>query len=129
MSGSDWRDFEPGRTGVSVARLGDGEVARAQVVGEPYREETATSENALHVPVAFLDIPDGFEDMSGEPVVTAEESDGEPKEYNIINSSTAFFQALLDAFPADGSINGQMMEITARQPGDDYSRFYEIEGQ
>lgn len=124
---SDWRDFEPGRTGVSVASMDDGETVEAQVVGEPYREDTSVSENALHVPVVFLEVPDGFSDMSGDSVVTAEDSEGEPKEYNIINSSTAFFNALLDAFPEANSMTGQTVEITARQPGDEYSRFYEME--
>ncbi|AAQ13753.1 hypothetical protein [His 1 virus] len=124
---SDWRDFEPGRTGVSVANMADGESVEVQVVGEPYREDTSVSDNALHLPVVFLEAPDSFQDMSDDSVVTAEESDGEPKEYNIINSSTAFFNALVDAFPEAEQITGQSVEITARQPGDEYSRFYEME--
>lgn len=122
-----WRDYEPGRTGVSVASLADGETVKAQIIGEPYREDTSVSDNALHVPVSFVEVPDGFEDMSGEQVETA--SDNGEAEYNIINSSSAFFNALLEAFPADTTINGQIVEIEAHQPGDDYSRFYQIEAQ
>jgi len=124
---SDWRDFEPGRTGASVASMADGETVKAQIVDEPYREDTSVSDNALHVPVVFLEVPDGFEDMSDDSVVTAEESEGEPKEYNIINSSTAFFNALIDAFPEADTMAGQTVDITAREPGDVYSRFYEME--
>lgn len=124
---SDWRDFTPGRTGVSVANMGDGETVEAQIVGEPYREDTSVSDDALHVPVVFLETPTEFADMSGDDVVTAEDSNGEAREYNIINSSTAFFNALLDAFPDAETVVGQTVEITARQPGDEYSRFYEIE--
>lgn len=125
----DWRDFEPGRTGVSVGQMADGEELKALVVSEPYREDTSESDNALHVPVVILEAPEGFADMSGEPVELSEESDGEPEEYNIINSSTAFFEALLDAFPEGSGIDGQIINVSVEQPGDTFSRRYEVEAE
>ncbi len=126
----DWRNFTPGRTGVTVAQIGDNDSVEAQIVDEPYRDETSQSDDALHVPVVFLSVPDGFEDMSGEAVETAEDSD-DPQEYNIINSSSAFTRALLEAFPnPDATLNGQSVEITATQEGEEsYSRTYTIEAQ
>lgn len=121
MTENDWRDWEPGRTGISVAQLSDGESVQAQIVGEPYRDETSESDDALHVPVQFVgDIPDEFRDMSGDPVDNEEE-------YNIINSSSTFFNALVGAFSEGTDLNGQMVDITARQPDDQYSRSYEVE--
>lgn len=114
-----WRDFEPGRRGVSVAQLADGESVTAGITGEPYRRETAESDHALHVPVVFGDVPDGFEDMSGDAVQEGEE-------YNIINSSSAFFEALIGAFPEGADVAGSNVEITASQPGDDFTRTYTI---
>lgn len=118
----DWRDFEAGRRGVSVAQLSDGESALAQIISEPYRKSTSESDNALHVPVIFMDVPDDFRDMSGEEV------DSE-REYNIINSSTAFFNALLEAFPEDAETVGQNVEISATQEGDAFTRSYRIDPQ
>lgn len=126
---NDWRDFTPGRTGASVGQMADGEEIKVQVVSDPYREDTSESDNALHVPVVFLETPEGFTDMSGESVVVAGDAEGEPEEYNIINSSTTFFEALLEAFPQGSSIEGQIVNITARQEGDTFTRTYEIEAE
>lgn len=119
---SNWRDWEPGRTGVSVANLADGESLTVQVIDEPFRQDTEQSEEALHVPVKVLESPEGFPDMSGDNV------DSET-EYNIINSSTAFFNALMNAFPEGQQVQGQHLEIEAHQPDpdDQFSRAYEIE--
>lgn len=125
MSGnnSDWRDHEVGRRGVSVAQLSDDESVLAQVISDPYRKSTSESDNALHVPVIFMgDIPDHFTDMSNEEV-------NNEREYNIINSSTAFFNALLEAFPEDVQATGQNVEITAHQDGDAFTREYDINPQ
>lgn len=116
----DWRDHEPGRAGLSVAGLGDGESMTCGVLSEPFRRDTEESDDALHVPVTVGDAPDHMEDMSGESL------DSE-SEYNIINSSSAFFNALVEAFPPGEEMAGSTIEITARQPGDNFSRFYEIE--
>lgn len=118
----DWRDFEAGRRGVSVSQLSDGESLNAQIIGEPYRESTSESENALHLPVMLMDVPDDFRDMSGEEIDSEEE-------YNIINSSSTFFSALLEAFPEDVQANGQNVEISASQEGDTFTRSYEISPQ
>lgn len=117
----DWRDFEPGRTGISVARLDDGQSVVCRIVGEPFRRETEESENALHVPVVFdMDsVPKAFFDMSGYEIQ-------EGKEYNIINSSTAFFNALMQEFPDGNSLEGKTVEISAEQPKDAFSRTYEV---
>lgn len=120
---SDWRDWEAGRTGVSVAGLQDGESMAVQIIDSPYREDTQESQDALHVPIVPMNYPEGFTDMSGEVL---EEGD----EYNIINSSSGFFNALLDAFPEGENPEGQIVEITAHQPTNEaYSRFYDIEVQ
>lgn len=117
----DWRDHEPGRRGVSVAQLSDGEAITAQILSNPYRQETEQSQDALHVPCVFVgEIPDGFTDMSGEEIQEGEE-------YNIINSSTAFFNALLSAFPEGNDPTGEVIEITGHQPADAYSRYYSVE--
>lgn len=117
-----WRDHEPGRAGLSVAGLGDGESMTAKVISEPFRRDTDESDDALHVPVHVDDAPDHLEDMSDETVT-------QDKEYNIINSSSAFFNALVDAFPEGTEMAGETVEIVARQPGDNFSRYYEIEFQ
>lgn len=118
----DWRDHEPGRAGLSVAGLGDGESMTARVLSEPFRRDTDESDDALHVPVQVVDSPDHLNDMSGESIT-------QEKEYNIINSSSAFFNALVDAFPEGTEMAGETVEITARQPGDNFSRFYEIQAE
>lgn len=118
----DWRDFEAGRRGVSVAQLSDGENLTAQIIAAPYRKSTSESDNALHVPVMFMDVPENFRDMSGDEIDTE-------KEYNIINSSTAFFNALLEAFPEDAQTTGQNVEISASQDGDAFTRSYDINPQ
>lgn len=117
---SDWRDHESGRTGLSVSDLGDEESMEVQAVGEPFRRDTSESEDALHVPVRVADAPDHVADMSGDPV------DNET-EYHIINSSSGFFVALMEAFPDGDDVAGETFEIVAYQPGDQYSRYYEIE--
>lgn len=117
---SDWTDHEAGRTGVNVSQLADGESVTCQGAGEPFRRDTSESDDALHVPVQFLETPEDFVDMS------ENEIDDETKEYNIINSSTSFFEAMLSVFE-DTPMAGQSFEITAHQPDDVYSRYYEIE--
>lgn len=121
-------EFEPGRTGFSVAQLSDGEEITVEAIGEAYVASTEHSDKAIHAPVAVVDAPDTFEDMSGQPVEAAGDSDGEPREYNIINSSTAFYNALTGEFGDDGPPAGTTYVIRARQPDDSYSRYYEIEG-
>lgn len=118
----DWREHQPGRTGLSVAGLADGESMLVAVVGEPYFAETEESDDAFHVPVQIESAPEHLSDMSGEDL------DAE-REYNIINSSSGFFNAFLDAFPSGENPVGETLEITARQPGDNYSRSYQVDPQ
>lgn len=120
-----WADAEAGKRGLSVAQLSDGETAAFQLTGEPYRQETAESPDALHIPVNPLDVPDGFADMSGDTLQ-------EDMEYVIINSSSGFYQALCAALGIepgegyDGSLEGQHMTVEASQPGDTFSRTYSV---
>lgn len=127
-SGGSWSEAEPGRRGLSVAQLSDGESASFTCLGNPYREDTEESDGALHVPVSPSDVPDGMADMSGDDLE-------EGREYNIINSSTAFYLALCRALGIEagerygGTIEGSEMVVTAHQPddGDRYSRDYSID--
>lgn len=119
-------DFEPGRTGLTVAGLSDGESLEVMGIGNAFLDSTEESEDAIHVPVTVLEAPDGFTDMSGDPIEEAEGEEGD-KEYNIINSSTGFYNALVDAVGEQGRTAGQLLTITAHQPGSEAtSRYYEI---
>lgn len=130
-----WTDKEPGRAGLSLGQLSDGESIRAQIVGEPFWQtheidqgDGSTEEaEALHVPVNPLDVPDGYTDMSGEEL-------DDDAEYAVINSSSSFYQALMSAFGVETGqeppqLNGQIVSITAYQPSDQYSRFFEVEAE
>ena len=119
-------DYEPGRRGVSVAGLSDGESLTVQGIGNVYLDETEHSDDAIHVPCHIAEAPDDFRDMSGEPVQTVDDTE-EPVEYNIINSSSAFYNALIDVFGEAGETNGETFVITAYQPGDSFTRYYEID--
>ena len=118
----DWREHEPGRAGLSVAGLGDEESMVVSAIAEPYFAETEESDEAFHVPCVVESAPDHMTDMS------EKEIDSET-EYNIINSSSGFFNAMLDAFPEGQDVAGETLEITAYQPGDNFSRSYEIDAQ
>lgn len=120
-------DYEPGRTGISVANLSDGAEMTVQGNANAYLDSTEHSDDAIHVPCFVMDAPDGFTDMSGEPVETVEDNPDNPKEYNIINSSTAFYEALIEAFGEEGRTDGQTFTIRASQPGDSFTRTYQIE--
>lgn len=122
----DWRDHEAGRTGVSVGQLSDGETVTVEAVSEPFRRDTEEAEDALHVPVIVHEAPDGFADMSGDDIETADDSE-DPAEYNIINSSAGFFESLVNEFPEGVAVAGSVFDITARQPDDSFSRYYEID--
>lgn len=112
-------DFDPGKIGISVAKLQDGDSLRVQVQADAYVEETSHSDSAIHVPCVVLEAPDYFRDMSGNEIQ-------ENEEYNIINSSSGFYNALVDAIGVENH-QGQHLEIQAHQPGDEpTSRYYEI---
>lgn len=127
-------DFEPGRRGLSVGQLSDGETASFRCEGNPYTDThqipqgdgTVDEAEAIHVPVSPEDVPDGFADMNGDPVDSDEE-------YNLINSSTGFYLALCRALGIepgeeyDGSIESSIMHVSAVQEGDEFSRDYQIE--
>lgn len=123
----DWRDHESGRTGLSVGGLRDGDSMEVQGTSEPFRRDTEEADDALHVPVVVIEAPDYLEDMSGDPVDVYEGDDEEPTEYHIINSSSAFFEALTRAFPPGAEVNGTPFRISVEQPDDAYSRTYSIE--
>lgn len=120
-----WRDHEPGRPGLNLSRLSDGETLVAEVLDEPYFDETQISEeekgNAFHVPVRPIEWPDGFTNMSGDSV-----SDDE--EYNIINSSSSFFREFKRAFPS-GEVTGERFSVNVEQvdPDDNMTRSYLVE--
>lgn len=138
----DWRDFEEGRRGISLAQLPDGATASVFVDDQPFLNEeeidqpdgsTETSES-LRVPVIPETVPDGFEDMSGDAVETVEDpydAGEDAPRYYIINSSTAFKSAMRDAFPDGVSPVEAIVDVTAHVPedGDQYSRTYTVEPQ
>lgn len=137
---SDWRDFEEGRPGITLSRLGDGESISLFIDKEPFlnTEEidqddgtTETSE-ALRVPVIPVSVPDGFTDMSGESVSVVEEpheAGEEAPRYHVINSSTAFKKAMREAFPDGIDPVASIVTITAHQPdeSDQFGRTYTVD--
>lgn len=129
MSRRGLGEYEPGRTGLSVSQLGDGQAVTVLCTGDVFLQETSESDDAIHQPCVVLDAPDGFTDMSGDPVETSADVD-EPEEYNIINSSTAFYEALVRAGFQEGETDGQKLYIEASQEGDDqFSRKYSISAE
>lgn len=127
---SDWRDHETGRPGISIGQLSDGESITVQAIGEPYWREQEIEQadgsvdeaEALHLPVRVLDHPDDLLAMSDDDI--------DPEaEYDIINSSSGFFNALKAAFPDGTAVNGQHLTVTAHQPDDVFSRYYTVEAE
>lgn len=123
--GSDWRDKEVGRSGISLAELADGQELVCEVVDNPSWQEhefeneagEEDSSEAFHVPVIPSEYPDGFTDMSG--------SELQDQEYDIINSSSGFYSQFRDLFPNSSPV-GSVIVITAHQSGDEFSRYYEV---
>lgn len=135
----DWRDFDEGRRGLSVSQLADGESAEFFIDDEPFLNDEQIEQSdgsvehseALRVPVVPVTVPDGFEDMSGEAVETAEDLEAaegnEAMRYHLINSSTAFKKAMRAAFPDGLDPVGSIVTVTANQPGDAFSRSYSVD--
>lgn len=140
---ADWRDFEEGRRGLSLAGLADGESMAVYIDEEPYLNEeeidqddgsTETSQS-LRVPCVPVDTPEGYTDMNDDEVEAIEEPESpddipeNAPEYDIINSSTAFKKAMRNAYPGDVSAPNTVATITAHQPdaNDNFGRTYSVD--
>lgn len=122
---SDWRDAaRPDRQGVGLGQLGDGEAITVGFLEDGSLVETEHGE-ALQVGVSVLDVPDGYEDMSGEQVrAVGEVEDAENAEYNLMSSSSRLLYALAEI---GDDLTGETVEITAHGASDSFDRTYAIE--
>lgn len=136
----DWRNFEEGRRGISLANLSDGESISVFIDEMPYLNEeeidqpdgsTDVSES-LRVPCVPVEIPDDFMDMNDDDVDTVDDPHDLPDDapqYDIINSSATFKRAMREAFPEGVEPVSATVEITAHHPdgSDQYGRSYSVE--
>lgn len=136
----DWRDFEEGRRGLSLADLGDGESMELFVDDHPFlnteeieQDDGRVEESeALRVPVIPVSVPDGYTDMSGDPVGTVDDPDEAGEEaprYHVINSSTTFKRAMREAFPEGVEPVASVITVNAHQPEgeDQFGRSYTVD--
>lgn len=135
----DWRDFEEGRSGISIGKLPDGESVTVFIDQEPYlnteeiqRDDGGVDESeSLRVPCIPVEVSDDFTDMNDDEIETVDDPHDadDPAVYDIINSSSAFKRAMRDAFPEGVDATAATVTITARQsdPNDPFTRSFDVE--
>jgi len=112
---TDWRDsVTEERPTFGLGDLEEGDELVVQFLDEGHMTDTRHGD-ALEIGVAVQSVPEGYENMNGNPV---EEGD----DYNIMTSSSRFMYALKEY---GDILAGETVTITAE--GENFDRTYQLE--